>query len=198
MSNDNKRGSTKLVKGMFFDLDGTLCDNFESNFQAYTRALAEFGVSVTREVLIERTSNFGLRSDVFLPLVAPQLTPEQIAGVMTAKARHYADTVSLARPNRQLIDFFHVMRGHHIMVLVTSAKQVNATRVLEVTKLTGLFDHMIFGNDIEHPKPHPEAYLRALELSGLRPDQAIAFEDSSPGIASAEAAGLKVIQVIPA
>jgi HAD superfamily hydrolase (TIGR01509 family) len=57
------------------------------------------------------------------------------------------------------------------------------------------FDHIVAGDDVEHSKPHPAAYLRATELLGVDPADCVAIEDSAPGVASAVAAGAATIAV---
>jgi beta-phosphoglucomutase-like phosphatase (HAD superfamily) len=44
-------------------------------------------------------------------------------------------------------------------------------------------------------KPHPEAYLTAAARLGVDPRHCVAIEDSPTGIASAEAAGCRVVAV---
>ena len=44
-------------------------------------------------------------------------------------------------------------------------------------------------------KPHPESYLRALELLGAPAAEAVAFEDTESGVASATGAGMRCIAV---
>jgi len=101
----------------------------------------------------------------------------------------------LVKPNQRLIDFIALMREGHVMALVTTAERGNAIRVLRASGLDEMFDYMIFGADVTQAKPHPEAYLKALELSGLAPQDVIAFEDSESGIKAATSAGLRVIKV---
>jgi HAD superfamily hydrolase (TIGR01509 family) len=48
---------------------------------------------------------------------------------------------------------------------------------------------------VTRTKPHPEPYLLALRDLGAEAALSIAFEDSSPGVASAKAAGLHVVAV---
>jgi HAD superfamily hydrolase (TIGR01509 family) len=57
------------------------------------------------------------------------------------------------------------------------------------------FDVIIAGDDVEHSKPHPQAYLRAAELLGVNPSDCVAIEDSSPGVTSASASGAATIGV---
>ena len=47
-------------------------------------------------------------------------------------------------------------------------------------------------DDVVRGKPDPEGFLKACSLLGVRPSEALVFEDSRPGIASARAAGIPV------
>ena len=57
------------------------------------------------------------------------------------------------------------------------------------------FAAVVTGDMVTHGKPHPEPYLKAAELLGVDPTQCVAIEDSPTGVASAEAAGARVIGV---
>ena len=57
------------------------------------------------------------------------------------------------------------------------------------------FDAVVAGDEVEHSKPHPEAYLRGAELLGVDVADCVAIEDSVPGLASAMAAGAVALGV---
>jgi HAD superfamily hydrolase (TIGR01509 family) len=58
------------------------------------------------------------------------------------------------------------------------------------------FDAIICADgDPARAKPRPTLYLEALEVLGVRADEAIAFEDSPNGIAAAKAAGIYCVAV---
>jgi beta-phosphoglucomutase-like phosphatase (HAD superfamily) len=59
----------------------------------------------------------------------------------------------------------------------------------------GHFDAIVTREDVKRTKPDPDLYLTTLERLGARPDEAIAFEDSSNGIHAAKAAGLYCVVV---
>jgi HAD superfamily hydrolase (TIGR01509 family) len=61
--------------------------------------------------------------------------------------------------------------------------------------LSGRFLHSVAGDEVSAPKPDPEIYRSACELLGVEPSSALAFEDSMTGVASARAAGMRVIGV---
>ncbi len=57
------------------------------------------------------------------------------------------------------------------------------------------FDTVICGDEVTHPKPHPESYLTAAERLGVPIHRCVAIEDSATGSASALAAGAVVLAV---
>jgi len=60
-----------------------------------------------------------------------------------------------------------------------------------------MIDGFVCADDVTHPKPDPEPYLKAAALLGLEPTVCVAVEDSQPGVASALAAGMTVVMVNP-
>ena len=76
---------------------------------------------------------------------------------------------------------------------------MNALRSRGLTEggLKAMVDFAFSGEDCAAHKPAPDIYLKALNALGLTADKAIAVEDSPTGIASAKAAGLKVLALKP-
>jgi beta-phosphoglucomutase len=187
--------SQAVIKGLFFDLDGTLCGTYEANYAAYAQAFAEEGHELTHEAFaIQKT---GLRSDQFIPRIVPGASPETVQRIIQAKTRHYEQAMHLLTPNHRLIEFIHLNRPTHTLALVTTARRANGLRVLQALGLHDAFHATVFGDEVEHAKPHPQAYLKALADTGLQASQVIAFEDSSAGIKAATSAGIKTIKVQP-
>ena len=50
-------------------------------------------------------------------------------------------------------------------------------------------------DDISHPKPHPEIYLKTAARLGVEPSACVVFEDSFVGIEAAKRAGMKCVAV---
>jgi HAD superfamily hydrolase (TIGR01509 family) len=59
----------------------------------------------------------------------------------------------------------------------------------------GPFDAVVAGDEVDNPKPAPDVYLRTAERLGLEPAECVAVEDSPVGIASARAAGMRVVAI---
>lgn len=181
-----------VVKGLFFDLDGTLCDTDEANFVAYQKSLAESGFDFT---LTDFNVVNGHRFDHWPALLGWTVPPGIMLEIAERKKHYYADNIHLMKPNAHLINFLKAMRSSHVTALLSTAKRVNAANVIKAARLDGLFDHMIFGDEITNPKPHPDVYIRGLKVAGLKAEEVVAFEDSAAGLAAAAAAGVRVIKV---
>ena len=83
--------------------------------------------------------------------------------------------------------------------LVTMSEGPLAAEILAALP-DGSFKFMVTGDQVEHGKPHPEPYLRAIEQlretdPGLAAAHCLALEDSVPGVTSALAAGLLTVGI---
>lgn len=183
-----------VIKGFFFDLDGTLVDTYEADFMAYRDAIKEItGKTVSREDFY-KTNGYEMREKLKM-LGFTKLGEDDILRIAAGKKAHYRKYLHLTRPNKSLFDFLESNARDHTVVLVTTAKEQNARLVLEAHGIIQHFTHLVFGDQVVRPKPHPEAYLKALTETGLKPEEVVAFEDSESGIESAAAAGISVIRI---
>jgi len=82
--------------------------------------------------------------------------------------------------------------GYRIAV-VTSSGRVEVEPILQKSGLLELIDTAVYGGDVKNLKPAPDPYLLACERLATR--NAVIVEDSPAGVASGQAAGLKVIRL---
>jgi HAD superfamily hydrolase (TIGR01509 family) len=67
--------------------------------------------------------------------------------------------------------------------------------VLRIAGLAGCFWATVSSQEVARGKPAPDVYLRALDLLGVAPADAVAVEDSGAGIRAAAAAGMRVLAI---
>lgn len=84
--------------------------------------------------------------------------------------------------------------------LMPMAVASNSTRELLNAALdrggfANAFEISVAADEVVAPKPDPEMYLKACQRLGIPASDVLAFEDSMTGLASARAAGVKVIGV---
>lgn len=187
------------MRGLFFDLDGTLVDTHQSNTSAYLNAVHDVlpEASVSRVDLL-RYIKAGKGYREFLSDLISGISDVDIISVSNRKSEIYPKYLGESRLNEVLVSRMKKWKEdpNAILVLVTTAKECNARNILEHHGILDVFDFAVFGDQVTAPKPNPEIYLKALELAGVDASDAEAFEDSDVGIEAARAAGISVTRVV--
>lgn len=180
-----------------FDLDETLVD-CEPQHRVATRAMLEalgYPPTAARDVFHDTT---GKRTrdivEAFrLAVGAPQETDELLA------LRHSAFLAALdaepAMPLPGARELVEACRALGPVACVTSGYRDDAIESLRSSGLLPLFATIVTGEDVEEAKPAPDAYKVAASRLGVVPDDILVFEDSARGVASARAAGCRVVAV---
>ena len=67
--------------------------------------------------------------------------------------------------------------------------------MLKYAGISDFLDVLITNEDVAQPKPSPEGYLLGMKSLNSRPAETVVVEDGMHGIAAANAAGARVIEV---
>jgi len=92
--------------------------------------------------------------------------------------------------------FYNRMRksiGH--VALVTATPRGLLDEIFKNSNIQINFDHIVTSSDVARNKPAPDPYLKACELLGVAPSQAIVIEDSPTGLRSATTAGCQTVGI---
>jgi HAD superfamily hydrolase (TIGR01509 family) len=81
------------------------------------------------------------------------------------------------------------------LAVASSANRPLIDLVLELTGMAGLFRVTVSSEEVPRGKPEPDVYIEAARRLDVVPEGCVAVEDSSNGIRSARAAGMRVIAV---
>ena len=181
-----------MIRLLISDFDGTLVDTFRANYLAYSEALRLAGIRISEE---EYRQYFGLRFDDFmsrLGITEPSLRSE----IRDAKSEAYIRNFDSLRVNRHLLQLLRRHRASGgLTAIASTSRERNLLAALRHIEAIDDFDLILAGDSVAKGKPDPEIYLRVLRHFGLRPADAIAFEDSTAGITAAEAAGIPVLRI---
>ena len=79
--------------------------------------------------------------------------------------------------------------------LASSSNREIIDFVLPLLGLAGVFETTVSSEEVPHGKPAPDVYLEAARRMNIHSAACVAIEDSSNGIRSAAAAGMRVIAV---
>ncbi len=181
---------------LIFDFDGTVADTSPLHAAAFADVLAPLGVVAD----YERVAGMRTREAVLVLARAAGVTlaDAQVAELVAAKQAHVRRRVSTdLRPMPGVDRFLRAARGRLPMALATSGSRATVERALEALGYAGWFAPVLCAEDVRHAKPHPEIYSSVLALTGCAATDALVFEDSEAGLASARAAGIACVDVRP-
>lgn len=181
------------MKSILLDLDGTLIDT-EPAWAQSQRILAErFEITWTHADELSLVGHSLTYAAEVLERRGVGMAAEDIVNFRTEYVLSYLENEIPWKPGA--LDFLHAVDLLPITsALVTMSPRRMAEVIIQSLSLTQ-FQATVTGSDCLRGKPHPEPYLRALELLDVAPEQALVVEDSAPGAESAQSAGLEVLLV---
>ncbi|HEX2969067.1 MAG TPA: HAD-IA family hydrolase [Bacteroidales bacterium] len=178
------------IKGLIFDLDGTLADTMPLHFQGWLTACKKFGAEIDNAFLRKHTGSPGwLIADEIIKkcnlngnVTAAQIVAEKLA--LFSRDQH---DVKPIEPVAQIArKYFGILP----MAVGTGGHREAVERTLEITGLRKYFSIVITANDVSHFKPHPETFLKCAELMNVEPQYIEVFEDGELGLEAAVTAGM--------
>ena len=182
------------IRGIVFDCDGLLVDTEELFTMAQSAIFERYGFPFGAEeksLLIGNpisrlgtimSEHFGVPDD-----------SEAIADELEARAFELLRPDMLPLPG--VLSF--VQRCALIVPIAVASNSPRRLldRTLAQSGLAPYFANSISGEEVANPKPAPDIYTAALALIGVKPDQAIAFEDSRVGAIAAKAADISLVGI---
>ena len=187
-----------MIKAILFDMDGVLFDSMPNHAYAWSHAMTQFGLAMTREEVYMHEGRTGSGT---VNLLAQRFwgrdaTEEEIRKIYAAKSALFAQ-LPKPKPICGADVVLSTVRelGYTIVLVTGSATDSLLNRLNE--SYPGIFtkEHMVTGYDVHYGKPHPEPYLIGLKKAGVNADEAIVVENAPLGIESGHAAGIFTIGV---
>jgi beta-phosphoglucomutase len=185
-----------VPRAVLWDMDGTLIDSEEFHWLAWQEAMANEGITITREQFL---SSFGQRNDSILPRwLGAAATPERVERIGNAKEELYRQLVREKgiAPLPGVAAWVHRLHEQGwLQAIASAAPRANVDVILEALSATGIFQGIVSAEDVRRGKPDPEVFLAAAARVGASPDQCIVVEDAVAGVEGARRAGMRSIGV---
>ena len=204
------RGSTvewQAYRAVLLDLDGVITPTASVHQVAWAELFAPWGFTgddyltyVDGKPRYDGVRSFLTSRGVELPAGTPEDPPGDatVAAMGNRKDELFRELLERdgVAPYPGTLAVLEELDRHGIAQAVVSSSR-NARPVLEAAGLGDRFEHVVDGVTIVEEgitgKPAPDMFLRAAELVGVSPPDAVVVEDASSGVAAGAAGGCGLV-----
>lgn len=183
------------IKGIIFDLDGTMVDSMWMWRQIDNEFMAARGLDMTDDLEREiEGMSFQETAEYFVRTYPLTETADELMDIWVNMAIHKYRYEVPVKPG--LEEFLCEMKQRGIKMGIATS---NARTLLDaVAQAHGLYDYMdavLTANEVKRGKPAPDVFLAVADKLQLAPADCLVFEDIPQGIRAGLAAGMSVCAV---
>lgn len=182
-----------MIKAILFDIDGVIFESEEIHYEAEAQTLNELGFSVTKDFIRDNYSGVRLDQeflDISKRFNRPVSYPEAVKirdRILTQKTLNGFPLVPYAQ------EVIKDLSKNYLLAVASSGEKRFMKKALETAGILHYFNATVFGEDIEKPKPNPDAFLKVAKALGVNPSECLVIEDSPSGFKAAKSAGMVLI-----
>ncbi len=196
-----------MIKAILFDFNGVIIDDEKLQMRAYQQVFQPYDVPLSEAQYFQA---LGMDDRTFVRSAFANASRELADDLLETIQK---DKTEIHR--RLLTDDLPLFHGvktflkaaarEFTLGLVSMANREEIGYIFERARLTPLFSIVVSAEDVNVCKPAPDCYLKGLEKlneylrqagqPSLQASDCLAIEDSPPGIASAQAAGMHTLGV---
>jgi HAD superfamily hydrolase (TIGR01509 family) len=184
-----------MLSAVIFDLDGVLADSESWWSEIDAKLLAEYGVTYRGEYHQNVVGvSYRLAVEFYKKAFSLSASTEELMRRRGEVATEFfANRVGLFPNVKEVLEELRQMKLH--LAVATSSVSASARQFLDRHQLTGFFDVIITGEEVERGKPAPDIYLCAAQKIGIPAEACLVVEDALPGAAAAKAAKMRVVAI---
>jgi HAD superfamily hydrolase (TIGR01509 family) len=187
--------SGKRIKGIVFDVDGTLTDSIEAYYEVFREVAARFGIQIRKEEVLEPMATGSLIWDRIIPEDFPG-RDEKIKQFMKVIPLVYREVFQHVHPFAGLESVLKELEGRGVRLGALTSSRAVAVRPLYHHALSQYFIAIMTREDGFPLKPAPDGILECLRRMNVQATHAIVIGDTPLDIRAGKAAGTLTIGVL--
>ena len=186
------------MKAVIFDLDGVICFTDKLHYKAWKTVADEQGIYFDEKINDRLRGVSRMASlDIILERAGRAYSLDEKKESAEKKNSIYVSLLDTMNENdlddgvKEALD---TLRERGTLLAIGSSSK-NTKKILEKLGLKDYFDAVSDGTNITRSKPDPEVFLKAAQMLGVEPEDAIVVEDALSGIDAALAGGFKCVGI---
>jgi beta-phosphoglucomutase len=181
-------------RAVVFDFNGTLSDDEPILCEIFQELFGEHGRPLSAPEYYDELAGLSDPEIVRTWLGADHPAVGEVIQKRTERYRErVADGSSVPDEAREAVRY----AAERVPVgVVSGAARAEIEPVLAAAGLAEDVSFVVAAEDVEHGKPHPDGYERAVALLDVQPSDVLVFEDTEAGVQAAKAAGTRAIAVL--
>jgi HAD superfamily hydrolase (TIGR01509 family) len=178
-----------------FDFNGTLSDDEPILFRIYAEMFEANGRPLTEREYIDELAGHSEEEIIGYWLGRDRPDLHELVAERIARYRDAVADGSTVYP--EVREAVRHAAEHVPIAIVSGAAREEIVPVVDAAGLAPVVAALVAADDVVQGKPHPEGYLRVLELlgDGIRADEVLVFEDTEVGVVAAKAAGMYCVGI---
>ena len=185
-----------LIKAILYDLDGVLVDATEWHYESLNEALKEIsGFEISRQEHISTFNGLPTMRKLEILFQQKRVLKNDFDSIWSLKQEKTNKIIEKTATLDETKKRLHEGTKNFKKICVTNSIRQTALLMLEKTGQFQFMDHVISNEDVKHPKPDPEGYLKAISYLNLKPSECLIVEDSPKGIEAAKKSESNVYEV---
>ena len=184
-----------MIKGIIFDMDGTIVDSLPYHYEAWKIFFSENKVENFSEKLNEYKGGGTL--DLMRTVYGNQYSKKELKKMSEDKEKIFRKIYK--GEIKQILGFkkfLDELKSKDIMVgLASNAIRKNVSMIINELEIYDYFDSIICGDEVINGKPNPEMFNETIDRFNINKDECLIFEDSLEGVLAAKNSGVKVIGI---
>ncbi|HEX2957274.1 MAG TPA: HAD family phosphatase [Chitinispirillaceae bacterium] len=184
------------IDAVVFDFDGVIIDTETARYEVWKRIFMEHNQVLPREIWVKsigRTEYYISPYELLSQLSGKRVDADSLRNYEKSMEEQYIAQKPLTAGLLERISEARNAGGR--FAIASSASRRYVEKHLAERNILSLFDVLVCRDDVSRHKPHPEPYLRAVELLDAEIGYSFAVEDAPAGIEAAVSAGLFCIAV---
>ena len=184
------------IRALIFDFDGLILDTESTEYQSWQELFTDHGCQLSLDLWVDCIGRPRGYFDFYTHLEEMRGTAIDREQIRTQRQTRVRDLNFLQPLQPGVVKYLQDARELGLKIgLASSSSRVWVHGHLERLSLYEYFTVTKCVEDTGTHKPDPGPYLAALDALNVLPGEAVAFEDSPNGIASAKAAGILCVAV---